>query len=207
MSVAGVFLPCGVGVMPEPVFVGDWSDIQDKVGGLFDTVTTVLGEDNTAVVVGYVPDEIHDGDEMNFLATSLFRRELRGNCVVVWGLDENGWYDGENHDLPEDVALWLCTGLLEQTADAYNEGVMLHLLLKEVVKRDILSDEAVKQLGDDLYNGVSHGDFDLLKEAEGRLVEVLNTLANTVTVGDMMGILHPLMGDAEKSDDESSDEG
>lgn len=200
MSVAGVFLPCGAGVRPEPVFVGDFTDIQDKVGGLFDTVTGVLGEDNSAVVVGYVPDEIHEETEMNFLATSLFRRELRGNCVVVWALDEDGNYDGENHDLPEEVALWLCTGLLEQTAEAYNESMMLNLMLKEVVKRGIATADEVKQVADDLYNGVTYGEFDSLKVAENRLVEILNTLANTLTVGEMLDVLN-------QSDDESSDEG
>ena len=123
-----------------------------------------------------------------------------GNCVVVWALDEDGNYDGENHDLPEEVALWLCTGLLEQTAEAYNESMMLNLMLKEVVKRGIATADEVKQVADDLYNGVTYGEFDSLKVAENRLVEILNTLANTLTVGEMLDVLN-------QSDDESSDEG
>ena len=62
------------------------------------------------------------------------------------------------------------------------------------------SSDLVKQVADDLYNGVTYGEFDSLKVAENRLVEILNTLANTLTVGEMLDVLN-------QSDDESSDEG
>jgi hypothetical protein len=191
MSVLGVLLPCGTGVEPTPIFVGDYTDIQDKVGGLFDAVTAILGDDNDAVVVGYINDDsAFNGSDMNFLATSLFRRELYGDCVVVWGLDENGVYDGDNHDLPDSVVHWMCTKLLERTAEAYNESIMLNEMLVEAVRRGLTTKEEVNTVKEQLYNGVSYGDIECVKDGEEKMMNILNRLSSSMSVNDMLDLLY-----------------
>jgi len=73
------------------------SILQDTVGGLIDVVR---GEN----FVGYVNDEgLLIGLTQNIIASALFGRLLVGNVVIVGALDENGYYDGENHDTPAEV--------------------------------------------------------------------------------------------------------
>lgn len=53
-------------------------------------------------IVGYVNDEgLLIGLEPNILASILFGRPLVGNVVVLGALNDEGEYDGENHDIPE----------------------------------------------------------------------------------------------------------
>lgn len=120
----GIYLPSGVNVSPEPIFIEDAESIKSAVGGYFDVVTTDCGSNNKMLFVGYVNDEgIIENLDYNYLATNLFRRELYGNCVVLWGLNEEGVYDGENHDIPGSMFEVLQTTLTESTALAYNMSV------------------------------------------------------------------------------------
>lgn len=53
-------------------------------------------------IVGYVNDEgLLIGLDPNVLASVLFGRPLVGDVVVLGALSEEGEYDGENHDVPE----------------------------------------------------------------------------------------------------------
>lgn len=53
-------------------------------------------------IVGYVNDEgLLIGLDANVLASILFGRPLVGDVVVLGALSEEGEYDGENHDVPE----------------------------------------------------------------------------------------------------------
>ena len=53
-------------------------------------------------IVGYVNDEgLLIGLDPNILASVLFGRPLVGDVVVLGALSEEGEYDGENHDVPE----------------------------------------------------------------------------------------------------------
>lgn len=53
-------------------------------------------------IVGYVNDEgLLIGLDANVLASVLFGRPLVGDVVVLGALSEEGEYDGENHDVPE----------------------------------------------------------------------------------------------------------
>ena len=76
------------------------TDIHDIVGGWFDAV-------RTDTLIGYVHDTgLIDGQHINFVATALFGRILCGTCVVFGGMNENGEYDGDDHDVPmEDLLL------------------------------------------------------------------------------------------------------
>lgn len=187
MSVAGVFIPAGVGVTPEPVLVGDHTHISEMVGGIFDAVTGVLGEDN--VFVGYINDTgAVDGLELNYVATALFQRELHGDCVVVWGSNAEGVYDGENHDIPEAVASWICDGLVRFTASRYNEAVMVQQLLEAAVENGVATQQEVDTLRNDLYGNVTHGDWDGLADAEARLVTLLDRVTEVLSVDDLLDI-------------------
>jgi len=71
--------------------------LRDLIGGLLDTVTSPNG-----AVVGYLHDEgLLIGLPVNTVASLLFSRPLVGDVVLVGGLNPNGEYDGENHDLPD----------------------------------------------------------------------------------------------------------
>jgi hypothetical protein len=53
-------------------------------------------------IVGYVNDEgLLIGLAPNIIASVLFGRPLVGNVVVLGALNDEGEYDGDNHDVPE----------------------------------------------------------------------------------------------------------
>lgn len=69
--------------------------IKEAVGGWLDTVSNENGS-----IVGYLHDEgLLIGLPVNVVATLLFQMPLVGDMVLVGGLDKDGNYDGENHDL------------------------------------------------------------------------------------------------------------
>ena len=70
--------------------------LRDLIGGTLDSVSNDKG------VVGYLHDEgLLIGLPINTVASLMFSRPLVGDVVLVGALDENGNYDGENHELPE----------------------------------------------------------------------------------------------------------
>ena len=82
---------------------GSLHTLQDHVGGLID----VVRRDD---FVGYVNDEgLLIGLDFNLMASALFNQYLVGNVVIVGALNENGEYDGDNHDTPS----WLNDLLFE----------------------------------------------------------------------------------------------
>jgi hypothetical protein len=123
--VSGMLLPCGSGVMPEPVIVNGLDSLNMMVGGTIDAVTTTLDSD-TAVLVGYINDEgLFLDMEFNYIASALFNRSIVGNCVVVWGLNSNGVYDGENYDLPSAIVKFLNEELMQVVAKGYGTATIL----------------------------------------------------------------------------------
>jgi hypothetical protein len=74
------------------------SEIHEMVGGWFDCV-------RTDTLIGYVHDTgLIEGQDINFIATALFGRILCGTCVVFGAMNENGEYDGDDHDAsPHDL--------------------------------------------------------------------------------------------------------
>ena len=73
--------------------------INEIVGGWFDSVN-----EGNLNIVGYINDEgLLIGLPMNAVASALFGRPLAGDCVVIGALNEQGEYDGENHDVPAFV--------------------------------------------------------------------------------------------------------
>ena len=69
--------------------------IHSLVGGWFDCV-------RSEHYVGYVHDEgLLIGLPVNVLASAMFGQPLVGDCVVLGALNDDGEYDGENHDVPD----------------------------------------------------------------------------------------------------------
>lgn len=145
--VAGLILPSGESVSPEEILVGDHTHITELVGGYFDVVTTNCGDTPNCLLLGFINDESAiNGSEMNFLATNLFKKELFGTVVVVWGLDEDNIYDGDVHDIPTDVISVLMETLEKSTATAYNMAAGMAGICNYAVENGIADyDEVMEQ--------------------------------------------------------------
>lgn len=176
----GLFLPSGVNVEPQPIFVEDYKTIQSAVGGTFDAITTNCGMEDM-LFVGYVNDEgLIIGMEMNYLATNLFKREIHGDCVVVWGLSEDGEYDGENHDIPEEVYGVLVNGLTEGTASAYNLAVSMAAVCDFAVSFNICDIDTIDRATATMHQCAIMGDrsSELYTNAMDTLKGMLNDVAS-----------------------------
>lgn len=172
----GMFLPKGTQVEPEPIFIEDYKSIQQAIGGHFDVVVTNLGKDDVSIV-GYVHDEGLILDlELNYLATNLFQRELRGDCVIVWGLSPNGEYDGDNYDIPEWITEFIMRDLVVSSAGAYNMSTLLADVCKYAVAEKIASLDDVANIAKAMHDGATTGIIDY--EAEDRLIVILNKVAD-----------------------------
>jgi len=95
--------------------------INELVGGWFDAVR---GEE----FVLYVNDEglLIEGMEPNVIASAMTRNVIFGDVVVVGSLNAQGYYDGENHDVPE-VVLQHCIAKAHglNTNEAYRSGLII----------------------------------------------------------------------------------
>lgn len=184
---AGIFLPAGSNVEPQQIFVGDYKSIQDMVGGNFDCVRTDMGQPDIALV-GYVHDEgLLLELEYNFLATALFKQELHGDCVVLWGLSPNGVYDGDNYDVPSHIAEYLQTELLVQTSSAYNMATSVSFALSYAVSAGIISEEEVDTITNGLYDSAGTKDVFLEKKLNEILQQVVvHAKDNTETMKEFL---------------------
>lgn len=119
-----------------PISVGDYRHINELVGGHFDAVRKdfdpqvliahdeelareLVGNDpQPFTVVGYVHDEgLLIGLPVNPMASIVLQREIAGPCVLVSGTSPNGFYDGDNHDLPEWFATAVFQGGLHEVSE------------------------------------------------------------------------------------------
>lgn len=181
MLKAGLYLPCGVGASPEPCFIDTYEDIQSHVGGVFDVVVSDLNGEDGVQFVGYIHDEGRILNlEMNYLATALFTQEIRGGVVVLWGLNENGYADGESYDIPEDMAMFLCKDLVEFAASTYNDAVIMDIFLGMAVQKNLATGNEIAELKLSLYKAATEGDYDSLMRHENRLRVVLTALRDAL---------------------------
>jgi hypothetical protein len=122
-----------------PISVGDYEHIQSLVGGHFDCVRVdydpvvfenepgakeILGDGPATpfVAVGYVHDEgLLLELPVNPMASVVLQREIVGPCVLVSGSSPNGYYDGDNHDLPEWFANAVFQGGLHDVAESLRD--------------------------------------------------------------------------------------
>lgn len=157
-TVSAVMLPQGAHTQPEPMLfeAGDYKAIQQVVGGMFDAVRVNVsyGPNQDCVLVGYINDlGMYDPNcEMNFIASALFQRELRGNVLVVSGTNpEDGSYDGDSYDVPEWAWEGIRTDVLEETAEAYNDALLINFALKFGPKMGLLTEEKSEEVRQRIY--------------------------------------------------------
>lgn len=175
--VSAVFLPAGVGVQPEPMLVTDYTDLQQAVGGLFDVVSTDMNTEGVSIV-GYINDEgIMLGLEMNYLASNLFKRELYGNCVIVWGLNDEGVYDGDNHDVPGAVYEFLTKDLLVDTAQSYNLAALMAAACEFAIVKGEATEIEVRMISEAYYAATQDG-TDVDPGMAKRMAEILAWFTN-----------------------------
>ena len=107
------------GTFTELTLSGNYQEINNLVGGWFDAVR---GED----FVVYVHDEgLLIGLEPNVFATMLTGRVIVGDVVIVGALNENGEYDGENHDVPDEIVRLTHEECLRvNTSESYRQRVI-----------------------------------------------------------------------------------
>jgi hypothetical protein len=108
------------GTFTELTLSGNYQEINALVGGWFDAVR---GED----FVVYVHDEglLIEGFEPNVFATMLTGRVIFGDVVIVGALNEDGEYDGENHDVPDEIVRLAHEECLRvNTSESYRQRVI-----------------------------------------------------------------------------------
>lgn len=167
MLTAGIILPAGVGAEPQPILVDGSESINKLVGGWFDAVRkeVALSDSLHGVLVGYIHDEGRILDlDMNYLASAVFGQELLGDCVLVWGNNADGDYDGEDHDIPTELSKLLMEDLPVQVANIYNESVMHQMVLALAVKAGDLTPEDVELMNQYLQDSID-GDEQLCEDA------------------------------------------
>lgn len=178
-KVTGLLLNAGVGASIDTVEVTDLESIQGYVGGLIDAVRQPI--DDNIYVVGYVHDEGLLLDlEMNWIASALFGREIRGNVVLVNGNNDVGEYDGYNHDLPSDFIEYMKTAFLARVATTYNESQIILALLQSAASDDIIEPEKLDELLEALSEAVETGDRDATNKAGELMRNVLSQLDQTM---------------------------
>lgn len=201
--VSGVYLPAGVGVEPEPVFIDseNYESIQQHVGGVFDVIRMDVPAQNgeTGVLLGYIHDEsLILGMEYNYLATALFRRELHGGCVVLWGNNPNGAYDGDVYDLPAEVTEQITHKLVEYTAGVYNEAAVMELAFQYAVSQGVVTEEEyevmLEAMAEANLMGVT-GNGRLTGEAKATYDKVMDYLKDEVIKMELADMLREENGE------------
>lgn len=157
-TISAVMLPQGAHTQPEPLLFeeGDYEAIQNVVGGMFDAVRVNVsyGPNQACVLVGYINDiGMYDPNcEMNFIASALFQRELRGNVLVVSGTNpHSGAYDGESYDVPEWAWEGIRTDVMEETAEAYNDALLVNFALRFGPRMGLLTEEKSEEMRKKIY--------------------------------------------------------
>jgi hypothetical protein len=175
MPVAGALLPAGINANIEPAIVSGLESIQTYVGGTIDAVRQEL-PDGT-VLVGYVHDEGLLLDlPVNWYASALFLRELRGPVVLVSGTSPSGDYDGENYDVPNHIYKWLTTKFTEQVAETYNESVAIGAVLEAGKHFGIISEDELREFAEVLERTVSSEDYEAARSLKEMMDEFMKRL-------------------------------
>ena len=169
-----ILLQAGVGGDVIPVEVNGYKEIQDKVGGLFDVVRQQVSDD--IVAVGYVHDEglLLDLD-MNWIASALFMREIRGDVVVVNGYSPEGEYDGDDYDLPPAFIDYMKTNFLARVAHSYNESVIMSAAFDYVLDNGLMAEAEVNELLAAMESsGHTAEELRELRDRMERVIELVN---------------------------------
>jgi hypothetical protein len=156
-TVSAVLLKCGSGVEPEPVVINGLESIQSLVGGNIEAVRVFAQKrdtDEPFELVGYCDDEGRIKDsEINWLASALFRQEIRGNVVVVTDAG-----DGEDGDVPDTFVKWLMSSFLQRVAQAYNEATFIAEVMGFAVQNNLVPEEEIMEVMDSMGQDIANED-------------------------------------------------
>lgn len=193
-TVSAVLLKCGSGVEPEPIMVTGLESIQMIVGGNIEAVR-VTAQDNEnpnqpIELVGYCNDEGMVLDmETNWLASALFRQEIRGNVVVV---TDDG--NGNDCDVPDKMVKWMTTRFLNRVVESYNEATMLSEVLAYAVQHHLIPEDEIREvmemLGDDIDNGGQSSEAirrmnELIEKIEKAIIEQVSSQHSSTLVSEV----------------------
>jgi hypothetical protein len=117
---------------------------------------------------------------MNWLASALFSREIRGNVVLVNGYNEDNEYDGDNHEFPEVFVVYMKTSFLAKVANAYNESQMISAMLKYSLDAGLITKEGIDNLLEELGEAILTDDEVGISDLSARLEEIMLKLDNTM---------------------------
>lgn len=175
-----LYLPAGPFVEPQETLVGGVESIQDLTEGIFDAVRRPV---KNGVLVGYVNDNaIFDEMPFNYLATAMFGQSLYGPCVLVWGTNPDGEYDGEDYDLPTWFVEFATTTFLQGVADAYNDATAMTVIFGVAIEQGLLTREESDRIMDAMEANVrGYGDADEYKWAMRLTDEVLQWAEDNLT--------------------------
>ncbi|CAB4151387.1 Protein of unknown function DUF3846 [uncultured Caudovirales phage] len=139
MSITACVLEAGVGGKVKPVFVDGLDDYQKIVGGYIEAVTAEFG-DGLYVTMFCNEEGLLKDLEMNWVASALFMREIRGNVVLVRASDDDGVLGGDDvFDLPSSFIKWLNDKHLPRVAETYNESIMLGLMIQFALQENLMT--------------------------------------------------------------------
>jgi len=151
-TVAGWYLPAGTEVSPVPVLVPTLvAKLAEMIGGGCQYVEAVNGgmlnldTGEADRLVGFIDEDgIANKQQINYLATVLFQREdyLLGDCYVVSATNpDSGEYDGEAHDIPDELTNVMLQTLELETANQYNWLVMMYSATRVAMERGVLTQD------------------------------------------------------------------
>lgn len=192
--VSGILLKAGDGQEPMPVPVTDHLSIQQYVGGHFDVVTEtyrasefLLESDDEFVAVGYCHDEgILLNMPLNKLATMVFRRELRGDVVIVSGTSPDGKYDGDNHEMPEWFSQEVFGGRLSEAVTQADERAhFVSDALRRCHDEGLMDGDMLDAIQHVMILGVGGG---VLSDDEIQLVNEVLAMATKYHMARLMGM-------------------
>jgi len=173
--VAGALLPAGINAHIEPAIVSGLESLQTYVGGTIDAVRQEL-PDGT-VLVGYVHDEGFLLDlPVNWFASALFLRELRGPVVLVSGTSPSGDYDGENYDVPNHIYKWLTTKFTEQVAETYNESMAISAVIEAGKHFGLISEDELREFAEYLERAIASEDHEAARSMKQMLDEFMQRI-------------------------------
>ena len=174
-KVTGLLLNAGVGASIDTITVDGLESIQSYVGGTIDAVRAEIADSICAV--GYVHDEGLILDlEMNWLASALFSREIRGNVVLVNGYNKHNQYDGDNHEFPDVFVRYMKTSFLKKVADCYNESQMLSAMLEYSLDKGLITKEGIDNLLEELGEAIMADDEMGISDLSAKLEEIMTRL-------------------------------
>ena len=172
-TVSAVLLKAGTGVEPESVVIDGLESIQSLVGGNIEAVRVFAQKrdtDEPFELVGYCDDEgLVKESEMNWLASALFRQEIRGNVVVVTDAG-----DGEDGDVPDTFVKWLMSGFLRRVAESYNEASFIAEVMQFAVQNNLVPKDEIMEVMDSFGEDISRG------EQTEETIHKMNTLLERI---------------------------